>query len=328
MWGTFMQRRRFLQMAAGAVALPAVSQRTWALDYPARPVRIIVGFGAGGAPDIVARVISQWLSERLGQQFIIENRPGAAGNIATEAAVRAPADGYTLSVVAISNAVNATLYDNLNFDFLRDLAPVAGISRETLALEVHPSFSVETVGEYITYAKVNPDKINYASAGTGTSQHMAGELFKMMAGIRLVHVPYRSSGAAIADLIGGQVQSMFAPLPPSIQYVRSGAVRALAVTTATRSEALPELPVVGDFVPGYEVTAWYGLCAPKGTPTEILDKLNKEINASLMDSRIKARLTEIGSTGFAVSRSDFRKHLEAETEKWSKVVRAANMKSA
>ncbi len=270
--------------------------------------------------------MGQWLSERLGQQFIIENRPGASGNIATEGVVRAAADGQTLVVLAISNAVNATLYDNLTFNFLKDISAVAGISRENLALEVHPSFPVKTVPEFIAYAKANPDKVNYASAGTGTSQHMAGELFKLLAGVQMVHVPYRSSGAAVTDLLGGQVQSMFAPMPPSIQYVRSGMVRALAVTGAARSEALPETPILADFVPGYEVTAWYGLGAPKGTPPEILDKLNKEINAGLMDSKIKARLADIGSMGFPVSRSDFAKHLASETEKWGKVVRAANMK--
>ena len=264
--------------------------------------------------------IGQWLSERLGQQFIIENRPGASGNIATEGVVRAPADGQTLVVLAISNAVNATLYDNLNFDFLKDISAVGGISRENLALEVHPSFQVKTVPEFIAFAKANPDKVNYASAGTGTSQHMAGELFKLLAGVQMVHVPYRSSGAAVTDLLGGQVQSMFAPLPPSIQYVRSGMVRALAVTGPARSEALPETPILADFVPGYEVTAWYGLGAPKGTPPEILDRLNKEINAGLMDSKMKTRLAEIGSMGFPISRSDFAKYLVAETEKWGKVV--------
>jgi tripartite-type tricarboxylate transporter receptor subunit TctC len=321
-----LPRRQFLQVAAGAAALPVLPRIAQAQTYPSRPVRIVVGFGAGGAPDIVARLIGQWLSERLGQQFIIENRAGASGNIATEAVVRAQADGHTLLVLAISNAVNATLYDKLNIDILKDIAPVAGISRETLALEVHPSFPAKTVNEYIAYAKSNPDKISYASAGIGTSQHMAGELFKMLASVQMVHVPYRSSGAAVTDLIGGQVPAMFAPLPPSIEYIRSGMVRALAVTSATRSEALPETPILADFVPGYEMTAWYGLGAPKGTPPEILDRLNKEIGAGLNDPKIKARLAELGSMPFAVSRSDFGKHLETESEKWANVVRAANMK--
>jgi tripartite-type tricarboxylate transporter receptor subunit TctC len=319
-------RRQFLHLAASAATLPAFPCIARAQAYPTRPVRIVLGFGAGGAPDIVARLMGQRLSERLGQQFIIENRPGASGNIATEAVARAPSDGHTLLILAISNAVNATLYDKLNFDFLTDIAPVAGISRETLALEVHPSFPGKTMPEFVSYAKANPNKINYASAGTGTSQHMAGELFKMLAAVEMVHVPYRSSGAAVTDLIGGQVQAMFAPLPPSLQYVRSGMVRALAVTSASRSDALPETPVLADFVPGYEVTAWYGIGAPKGTPLEIVDKLNKEINAGLNDTKIKARLAELGSMGFAVSPSDFGRHLKAETEKWGKVVRAANMK--
>jgi tripartite-type tricarboxylate transporter receptor subunit TctC len=320
-----LSRRDLLHLAAGAALLPAPSGVGRAQTWPARPVRIVVGFGAGGAPDIVARLIGQWLSERLGQQFIVENRPGAAGNVATEAVARGPADGYTLLVVAISNAVNATLYSKLNFDFLKDIAPIAGLSRETLALEVHPSLSAKTVPEFVAYAKANPDKISYASAGTGTSQHMAGELFKMLTGVQMVHVPYRSSGAAVTDLLGGEVQTMFAPLPPSIQYVKSGMVRALAVTTSTRSEALPDIPVLADFVPGYEVTAWYGLGAPKNPPPEILDLLNKEINAGLADSKLKDRLTELGSMPFIVSRSEFGRHLKAETEKWGKVVHAANL---
>ncbi len=320
-------RRKFLSLAAGAVALPAVSRFGWAQTYPTRPVRIVVGFAAGGAPDILARLLGQWLSERLGQPVVVENRTGAGGNIATEAVVGAPPDGYTLLLTSVGNAVNATLYDKLNYNFLRDIAPVAGISREPLAMEVHPSFPANTVPEFIAYCKANPGKINYGSAGVGSSLHMAGELFKLMAGVDIVHVPYRGSPAALADLLGGQLQLMFSPLPPSIEYVRSGRLRALAVTTATRSQALPDIPVVADFVPGYEASAWYGIGAPANTPAEIIDKLNAEINAGLADDRLKAQLIELGSVPFALSPSEFGKHLAAETEKWGKVVRAANIKA-
>jgi tripartite-type tricarboxylate transporter receptor subunit TctC len=320
-------RRKFLSLAAGAVALPAVSRFGWAQTYPTRPVRIVVGFAAGGAPDILARLLGQWLSERLGQPVVVENRTGAGGNIATEAVVGAPPDGYTLLLTSVGNAVNATLYDKLNYNFLRDIAPVAGISRDPLAMEVHPSFPAKTVPEFIAYAKANPGKINYGSAGVGSSLQMAGELFKLMAGVDIVHVPYRGSPAALADLLGGQLQLMFSPLPPSIAYVKSGKLRALAVTTSTRSQALPDIPVVADFVPGYEASAWYGIGAPANTPAEIIDKLNAEINAGLADDRLKAHLVELGSVPFALSPSEFGKHLAVETEKWGKVVRTANIKA-
>ena len=321
-----LPRRKFLHLAAGAAALQVASPFAWAQTYPTRPVRIVVGFAAGGAPDILGRLLGQWLSERLGQQFVIENRPGAGSNIATEVVAHAPADGHTLLLVSVGNAVNATLYNKLNYNFMRDVAPVAGISREPLAMEVHPSFPAKTVADLIAYAKANPGKISYASAGSGTSLHMAGELFKMMTGIQMVHVPYRGSALAVTDLLGGQVQMMFSPLPTSIEYVRSGRLRALAVTTATRSEALPDIPVVADSVPGYEASAWYGVGAPNNTPAEIVDKLKVEINAGLADPKIKGRLAELGSVVFGGSPRDFGKHLAAETEKWGKVIRVANIK--
>ncbi len=289
-------------------------------------MRIVVGFAAGGAPDILARLFGQWLSDRLGQPFVIENRTGAGGNIATEAVVLAPADGHTLLLTSMGNAVNASLFERLNYNFLRDVAPVAGISREPLGMEVHPSFPAKTVSEFITYAKANPGKVNYGSAGVGSSLHMAGELFKLMAGVELMHVPYRGSPPALTDLLAGQIQLMFSPLPPSVEYVRSGRLRALAVTTAARSQALPDVPAVGDFLPGYEASAWYGIGAPKSTPAEVVDKLNAEINAGLADPKLKARLSELGSISFDGSPSDFGKHLAAETEKWGKVIRAANIK--
>ena len=275
-----LPRRQFLHLAAGAAALPAVSRIAWAQAYPTRPVRIIVGFAAGGAADIIARLIGQWLSERLGQPFVIENRPGAGSNIATEAVVRAPPDGYTLLLVGTANAINATLYDKLNFNFIRDIAPVAGIIRVPNVMVVNPSVPAKTVPEFIAYAKANPGKINMASGGIGTAAHVSGELFKMMAGVDMVHVPYRGAAPALTDLLGGQVQVMFASMPSSIEHIRAGKLRALAVTTATRSEALPDIPTVGEFVPGYEASAWYGVGAPKDTPAEIVDKLNKEINAA------------------------------------------------
>jgi len=321
-----LPRRGFLYVTACAVSLPAASRFALAQAYPSRPVRIIVGFGAGGAPDILARLIGQWLSERLGQQFIVENRPGAGSNIATEAVVHAPADGHMLLLASMGNAVNTTLYGNLNYDFLRDIAPVAGISREPLGMEVHPSFPARSVPEFIAYAKANPGKISYASAGSGTSLHMAGELFKMMAGIDMVHVPYRSSAAALTDLLGGQVQMLFSPLPSSIEYVRTGRLRALATTGAARSGALPDIPIVGDFLPGYEASAWYGVCAPRNTSAEIVDKLNKEINAGLADAKLKARLAELGSSPFVASPSEFGMHLAEETEKWGRVVKAASLR--
>ena len=321
-----LPRRQFLHLAAGAAALPAVSRFAWAQTYPSRPVRMIVGFAAGGATDILARLIGQWLSERLGQPFVIENRPGAGSNIATEAVVRAPPDGYTLLLVGSPNAINATLYDKLNFNFIRDIAPVASIIRGALVMVVHPSVPAKTVPEFIAYAKANPGKINMASGGIGGITHIAGELFKMMAGVDMVHVPYRGVAPALTDLLGGQVQVIFANLAPSIEYIRAGKLRALAVTTATRSEALPDIPTVGEFVPGYEASSWFGVGAPKNTPAEIVDKLNKEINAGLADPKIKARLADLGGTVLGGSPADFGKLIAEETEKWGKVIRAANIK--
>jgi tripartite-type tricarboxylate transporter receptor subunit TctC len=321
-----LPRRRFLRLAAGALGLPAVSHLANAQAYPARPVRIIVGFAAGGAPDIAARLVAQWLSERFGQQFVVENRTGAGGNIATEAVVDAPADGYTLLLVALPNAVNTTLYAKLNYNFIRDIAPVASISHETYAMEVLPSFPAKTVPEFISYAKANPGKLNMASPGNGSGPHVAGELFKLMAGVDMVHVPYRGSPPALTDLLAGQVQVMFSPLSSSIGYVRDGRLRALAVTTAMRSEALPDLPTVGDFVPGYEASGWFGIGVPGKTPVETVDTLNKEINAGLADPKLKARLADLGSSVFVGSPSDFGKHITEETEKWAKVIRAAHIR--
>ena len=319
-------RRRFLRVAAAAAAFPALPRLARAATYPSRPVRIICGFAAGGAPDILARLFGQWLSQRLGQSFIVEDRTGAGGNIATETVVQAPADGHTLLLTSMGNAVNATLYEKLNWNFLRDIAPVAGISREPLGMEVQPSFPATTVPEFITYAKANPGKINFGSAGIGSSLHMAGELFNLMAGVELVHVAYRGSPPALNDLLAGQIQLMFSPLPPSIGYLKAGKLRALAVTSAARSTVLPDVPVIADFVPGYEASAWYGIGAPAGVPAEILDKLNSEINAGLADPSLKARMVQIGSVPFPTTRAEFGKHLAAETEKWGKVVRAAKIK--
>ena len=319
-------RRAFLRLAAAAVALPAIARHARAQTYPARPVRIIVGFSAGGPTDINARIMAQWLSERLGQQFLVENRPGAAGNIASEAALRSAPDGYTLLQVTSSHAVNATFYDNLSFNILTDTAPVAAIIRLPFVMEVNPSVPAKTVPEFIAYAKANPGKINMASGGIGTSIHIAGELFKMMAGVNLIHVPYRGSAPALTDMISGQVHVMFDILTSSIGYIRSGALRALAVTTATRAEALPELPTVGDFLPGYEASAWYGVAAPKNTPSEIIEKLNNEINAGLADPGVKARLTELGGTVTPGSPADFGRLLADEVEKWGKVVRFSGAK--
>jgi tripartite-type tricarboxylate transporter receptor subunit TctC len=321
-----LPRRQFLRLAAGAAALPAVSRIARAQSYPSRPVRIIVGFAAGGSADIVARLIGPWLSERLGQSFIIENRTGAGGNIATEAVVRAPPDGYTLLLVNPANAINATLYEKLNFNFISDIAPVAGIIRFPNVMVVNPLVPAKTVPEFIAYAKANPGRLNMASSGNGSTIHVSGELFKMMTGVNMVHVPYRGGAPALTDMISGQVQVMFDNVPTSIEFIRAGKLRALAVTTATRSEVLPDLPTVADFVPGYEASAWYGVGVPKGTPDDIIDKLNKEINAILAEPKPKARLADLGASLLAGSSADFGKLVADETEKWGKVVKFSGAK--
>jgi tripartite-type tricarboxylate transporter receptor subunit TctC len=321
-----LPRRQFLHLAAGAAALPAASRIARAQTYPTRPVRLVVGFPAGGSVDIVARLTGQWLSERLGQQVITDNRPGAGSNIGTEVVVRAPPDGYTLLMASFGNAVNATLYDNLNFNFIRDIAPVAGVMRVPLVMEVNPSVPAKTVPEFIAYAKANPGKVNMASGGNGTPQHVSGELFKMMAGVNMIHVPYRGNAPALTDLIGGQVQVMFDTTPASIEHIRAGQIRPLAVTTATRADVLPDIPTVGDFVPGYEASSWYGVGVPKNTPAGIVEKLNREINAGLADPKMKARLAELGGSVLVGSPADFGKLIGDETEKWGKVIRAANIK--
>jgi tripartite-type tricarboxylate transporter receptor subunit TctC len=320
-------RRNFLCLAAGAAALPLTASRAArAQSYPSRPVRWIVGFTPGGGNDIVARLMGQWLSERLGQPVVIENRPGAATNIATEAVVRAPPDGYTLLFVAAPSAINATLYEKLNFNFIRDIAPVAGIVRIPNVMVVNPSVPAKTVPEFIAYAKSNPGKVNMASPGVGTSPYLSGELFKMMTGIDMVHVPYKGSAPSLTDLLGGQVQVMFGTMPASIEYIRTGRLRALAVTTATRSQALPEVPTVGEFVPGYEVSTWYGVGAPIGSPAEVIDKINREINAGLADPQLNARLGDLGGTALPGSPADFGMLITDETEKWAKVIKFAGIK--
>ncbi len=319
-------RRQFLHLAAGAGAVPAVSRNAWAQAYPARPVRIIVGYPSGGSNDILARLMAQWLSERMGQQFVIENRPGAGSNIATEAVVRADPDGYTLLMVSAANMSNAALYDKLSYNFIRDIAPVAGVMRVPLVMEVNLSIPAKTVPEFIAYAKANPGKINFASGGIGTSIHLSGELFKMMTGIEMQHVPYRGNGPALTDLLGGQVQIMFDTMPAAIGYVRAGQLRALAVTTAMRSEALPDIPTVGEYVPGYEASSLYGVAAPSNTPAEIVDKLNREINAALADPAMKTRLADLGGIVLAGSPADFGKLIAVETDKWAKVIRTGNIK--
>jgi len=319
-------RRRFLQLVAAGVAAPAFPLSAVAEDYPTRPVRVIAGFGAGGGVDITARLIGQWLNERLGQSFMVENRTGAGGNIGTEAVVTAAPDGYTLLLATVPNAVNASLYNNLKFNFIRDIAPVAGIIRVPMFIMVHPSVPVKTVPELIAHAKANPGKVNMASAGNGSAPHMAGELFKMMTGIDMVHVPYRGQGQALTDLLGGTVQVLFATAPGTTEYVTTGKLRALGVTTATRAQVLQDVPPVGDFVPGYETSQWYGMCAPGKTPTEIIEKLNKEINAAIVDAGMKARLAAIGGEPLPGTPAVFGKLIAEETEKWAKVVQAAGLK--
>ncbi len=319
-------RRRFLQLAAGAAALPAASRRGWSQGYPTRPVRLIVGFTPGGPTDISARLIGQWLSERLGQPFVIENRPGAGSNIAIDAVVNSAPDGYTLLLVSTSATIGATFYQNLNFNFIRDIAPVAGIVRVPLVMVVHPSVPAQTAPEFIAHAKANPGKINMASVGNGTTPHMAGELFKMMAGIDMLHVPYRGASPALTDLIGGRAQVMFEGMLSLVEHLRAGGLRPLAVTPATRSELLPDLPTVGEFLPGYEASVWFGIGAPKSTPAEIVDKLNAEINAGLADPRLKARLADLGGTALVVSPAEFGTLFAEDTEKWGKVVRAAGIR--
>ena len=321
-----LPRRRFLHVAAVAAALPAVSRSAWAQTYPARPVRIIVATGPAGAPDILARLVGQWLSERLGQQFVTENRPGGGNNIGTEAVVRAPPDGYTLLLVDPSASINATLYDKLNFNFIRDIATVAGLVRMPLVMVVHPSVPATTVPALIAYAKANPGRINMASPGIGTPGHVAGELFKMMTGTEMVHVPYRGGGPALTGLIGGQVQVFFPSTSLSIEQIRAGKLRALAVTTVARWDGLPDIPTVGEFVPGYEASIVLGIGVPKRTPVEIIDKLNREINAALADPKVKTRLADLGGTPLAGSSADFAKLIADETEKWGKVIKFAGIK--
>jgi tripartite-type tricarboxylate transporter receptor subunit TctC len=320
------QRRQFLHLAAGAAALPAVSRIARAQAYPTRPVRIIVPFAPAGSTDIVARLIGQWLSERLGQQFIIENRPGAGSNVGTEAVVNAPPDGYTLLLVGASSAINVTLYEKLNFSFLRDITPVAGIVSIPFIMAVIPSFPAKTVSEFIAYAKVNASKVNMGSGGNGTAGHLSGELFKMMAGIEMVHVPYRGEAPALTDMLGGQLHVMFATVPASVEYIRGGKLRPLAVTTATRWQGLPDLPTVGDFLPGYGASGWQGIGAPKNTPPQIIDKLNQEINAGLADPKLTARLADLGGTVLPGSAADFGKLIADDTEKWGKVIKFSGAK--
>jgi len=320
-------RRHFLHLAAGAAALPAVTRFAWAQAYPTRPVRIIVGFAPAGATDIFTRLIGQWLSERLGQQFVVENRPGAATNLAAEAVVRSSPDGYTLLGFDVAAAFNATLYDKLNFNFIRDIAPVGGIARVPQIMTVDPSFPARTVPEFIAYAKANPGKIAMASAGNGSPMHMAGELFKMMSGIDWVHVPYRGAAPALIDLLSGQVHVGFFTAAASMEYVRAGKLRVLAVATAMRSEAMPDIPTISEFVPGYEASYWVGLGAPKSTPAGFIDTLNREINAALADAKLKARFADLGGTALPGSPGDFGELIAGETEKWGKVIRAANIKA-
>ena len=319
-------RRHVLHLAAGAIALPAFSRIAWAQAYPSRPVRLIVPLAPGGATDTVARLMGQWLSERLGQPFIIENRPGAGGNIGTDTVVKARPDGYTTLMASTTNAINATLYDKLSFNFIRDIAPVATISCNTLVMVVHPSVPAKSVPEFIAYAKANPRKLNMASPGNGSPNHVSGELFKMMTGVDMVHVPYRGVAPPTPDLLGGRLQVLFHTLVSSIEYIRADKLRALAVTAATRSDELPDIPTVAEFVPGYEASNWFGVGAPKATPAEIVEKLNEEINASLADPKIKARLAELGAMVLAGSPADFGKLIADDTEKWAKVIKSAGIR--
>jgi tripartite-type tricarboxylate transporter receptor subunit TctC len=322
-----LPRRYFLHLAAGAATLPAVSRIAWAQSYPTRPVRLIVTSAAGGSPDIIARLMGQWLSERLGQPVIVDNRPGAGGNIGTEIGVRTPPDGYTLLMALSLNAINAAVYEKLPFNFIRDTAPVASIASIPLILEVNPSVPVKTVPEFVAYAKANPGKINIGSGGIGSPAHVAAELFKMMAGVDMVHVPYRGEGLALPDLISGQLQAMFGVMPASLGYIKSGKLRALAVTTAKRQELLPDIPTVGEVLPGYEARGWYGIVVPRATPVKIIEKLNQEINAALADPTMKTRLIDLGCAVFAGSPADFGKFITDETEKWAKVVKFAGIKA-
>jgi tripartite-type tricarboxylate transporter receptor subunit TctC len=321
-----LPRRRFLHLAAGAAALPTVSRFAWAQAYPSRPVRLVIGYPPGGSADITARLTGQWLSERLGQPVVIESRPGAATNLATEAVVRAPPDGYTLLLVAPANAINATLYDKLNFNFLRDIVPVSGIIRFPNVVVVNPSLPIKTIPELIAYAKANPGKLNMASSGNGSTIHMSGELFKMLTDINMVHVPYRGGAPALTDLIAGQVHVMFDNVPTSAEHVKAGKLRGLAVTSTARSEVLPDLPTVADFLPGYEASAWYGLGVPKNTPDEVIDKVNKGMNAVLADPKSQARFAELGASLLPGSPADFSRLVADETEKWSKVVKFSGAK--
>jgi tripartite-type tricarboxylate transporter receptor subunit TctC len=319
-------RRRFLELAVGATALPAASGIASAQSYPTRPVRIVVGYAAGGGTDLVARLMGQWLSERLGQPFVIENRTGAATNIGTEAVVRAPADGYTLLLAHTANAINATLYEKLNFNFIRDIAPVAAIIRVPTVMVVNPSLPAKTVSQFIAYASANPGRINMASGGAGGPDHMSGELFKAMTGVNMIHVPYRGLSPALTDLLGGQVQVIFSSLPAAIEYIRANKLRALAVTTAMRFEGAPDIPTVGEFVPGYEASQWYGVGVPKNTPVAIVEKLNKEINAGLANPKLKAQLADLGGTVLPGPAADFGKLIAEETEKWAEVVKLSGAK--
>jgi tripartite-type tricarboxylate transporter receptor subunit TctC len=322
-----LPRRQFLHLAAGATALPVTSRIARAQAYPTRPVRIVLGFPPGGAYDTIARPMGQWLSERLGQPFIIENRPGAGSNLATEAVARAPADGHTLLMIGPTQVMNISLYERLNFDFLRDISPVGGVTLTSLVMVVNPSVPAKTAAEFIAYAKANPGKINMASSGNGTINHIAGELLKMMTGINMVHVPYRGGAPAMTDLIGGQVQMLLATMASSIEYVRAGKVRALAVTTTKRSEALPDVPPLAETVPGFETNDWYGIGATKGTPADIIDKLNKEIGAVLVDPKMKDRLAVIGGVPMPTTPAEFGKLMTNDAEKWSKVIRTAGIKA-